>query len=168
MRGLISLAVIFFLFLPAGVSAKDDPLHKEFPLNTKKILYFNCSGTINYKRGANPIEKGEWAAAVSIGDGRLLMRSFQTDYGYFLPCEERAAYGRWGCKLGGQRHGYIAAQDTFSSKKDKEAGRKPIGFKNQWVMISRYTGAITFRASYAIRKGFQWGDGTCTIGKQLF
>lgn len=170
MRGIIGLAVIFFIALPNGVSAKDDPLVKNFPLNPQKIIYLDCSGTSDHKIGERGIKrKGEWSATAILGDGRVRMQRWDRPFSEF-PCELAAAHGLFGCKIRSQKHGYITAGDTYRSKEDKKAGRKPQKFENIFLSINRYSGSISFQATYTkgFAGGFYMGRGTCTVGKQLF
>ena len=130
MRVLISLAVIFFLFSPVGASAKEDVLLKDFPLNPKKLIYLNCSGKAREKHGTNEKISGiDWIARAVIGDGRIGLTSFTAGFTR-LPCEEHAAYGRFGCNIQSQKHGYITAKDTFEDKKDVR-NKKPAVFEFQ-------------------------------------
>ena len=55
------------------------------------------------------------------------------------------------------------------SEKDKKAGRKPNSLKHQWVEINRYSGAISFSSWLAHGQStYYYGNGMCTVGKQLF
>ena len=169
MRVLISLAVIFFLFSPVGASAKEDVLLKDFPLNPKKLIYLNCSGKAREKHGTNEKISGiDWIGTAVIGDGRIGLNKFSVGF-MPLPCEELAAYGRFGCKIQSQKHGHLTAKDTFIDKEDirNERGKKYSIFEYQAVVINRYSGAIDIFGSR--KNGRYWaGDGTCTIGKRLF